>query len=201
MAPIALPSVAEAAAGLRALDELADVRTSARDGYSVTCDREAAEEENDSPCPLFDTYYGVFRAEGISRLINFTPRQFHMLWIDVAPHINSVWNVGRGKKCSFSGKDVLFMTLVTMKHGGTWDLLGGAFKIKGPTFEKMITGYIKKLSPFLYRKLVDSNADHLSISCGTQFVHFPSALYATDVTFQHANRPSGNTAEGKIYYT
>lgn len=49
------------------------------------------------------------------------------------------WNVGRGRKSTFKAKDVLFMALAVMKHGGHWEFLGRMFKIKGQTFEKMIT--------------------------------------------------------------
>lgn len=93
------------------------------------------------------------------------------------------------------------MTMVTMKHGGTWDILGATFRIKGPTFEKLITGYLRKLSLYLFDKMVTKLAEGLDKQSGAAFKNFPSALYATDVTFQHANRPSGNTAQGKVYYS
>jgi hypothetical protein len=33
------------------------------------------------------------------------------------------------------------MTLTVLKHGGTWDFLATPFKIKAPTFEKLVTGF------------------------------------------------------------
>ena len=35
----------------------------------------------------------------------------------------------------------------------------------------------------------------------TRFSNYPCALYATDVTFQQANRPTGTIEEGKAYYS
>lgn len=42
---------------------------------------------------------------------------------------------------------------------------------------------------------------HSLQSTNRQFSHYPCARYATDVTFQLANRPSGNMQEGKVYYS
>lgn len=46
--------------------------------------------------------------------------------------ISTNYKVGRGRRKKFSGKDVLFMSLATMKHGGNWDWIGKMFGAKGP---------------------------------------------------------------------
>jgi len=38
------------------------------------------------------------------------------------------------------------MAFAVLKHGGKWDFLGQAFKIKGTTFEKLIMGFLKAIS-------------------------------------------------------
>ncbi len=66
------------------------------------------------------------------------------------PHYNS----DRGKKCHVFDKDMLFILLMIMKHGGRWDNLGRVFKIKGCTFEGMITKSIGMISNHLYKLLL-----------------------------------------------
>jgi hypothetical protein len=42
------------------------------------------------------------------------------------------------------------MVLTVLKHGCTWDSLAAIFKMKSATFEKLIVGYMKKISTYLY---------------------------------------------------
>jgi hypothetical protein len=83
------------------------------------------------------------------------------------------------------------MTLTVLKHGGTWDFLATPFKIKAPTFEKLVTGFIDKLVPYLYDKFVDKLRKDMSMEelngNNRRFTWHPQALYATDVTFQQTN--------------
>ncbi|ETL78492.1 hypothetical protein L917_20711 [Phytophthora nicotianae] len=39
------------------------------------------------------------------------------------------------------------------------------------------------------------------VTSGHTFNNFPCALYATDVTFQQSNRPSGSMAEAMPFYS
>lgn len=96
-------------------------------------------------------------------------------------------------------KDVFFMALIVLKHCGRWDIVAHVFKIKSTTFEKMIVNFLKVLSSHLYEIYVDAGmsewpAEKVLLS-GNAFVHYPSARYATDVTFQQTNMPSGIQAE------
>ena len=73
--------------------------------------------------------------------------------------------------------------------------------------------YIRKARDWLHKYARESSlhnvcekADHMySMSAlrsnKTQFKYFPYALEAIDVTFQEANRPSGNMQEGKKYFS
>jgi len=106
-------------------------------------------------------------------------------------------------KCAYNGKDFLFMILVVFKHGGNWDFLGRLFRIKGPTFERMIIKFLKLFSDFVFDELVEKVSEFWSMErCkeeGKLFRNFPYARYATDATFQQTNRPSGTMHEGKVY--
>ena len=106
------------------------------------------------------------------------------------------YNAGRGQKCKVSGKDILFMLLIVLKHGGHWDLLGRIFKIKGPTFERMITLYVTFISSVQYKTYVKDLTMTTSMKPLREnrisFTNFPKALYATDVTFQQSFSPSGS---------
>ena len=110
-------------------------------------------------------------------------------------------NSGRGKRCAHSGKDVLFMLLMVAKHGGKWDFLALMFKAKAPTFERMVILLLELVSEVLYVRFVVRMQEKYSMLCllekHTLFRHFPYTRVAIDVSFQHANRPSGTKREAK----
>lgn len=81
---------------------------------------------------------------------NFSPRKFNVVRKELSGHVAKNWKVGRGRKLLHCPKDVIFMVLTVVKHGGNWDFLGNMFKIKGPTFEKLIMGYMKVIWERLY---------------------------------------------------
>lgn len=97
------------------------------------------------------------------------------------------------------------MLLVVLKNGGTWEMLSHIFHIKTPTFIKTVTGFLRAVVPKLFDDWVSEKADEekmrMLATSGRTFVHFPCALYATDVTFQQANRPAGNMAEVLPFYS
>lgn len=134
-------------------------------------------------------------------LTNFSGMEFFRLWDKMQGHVSSNWAVGRGKKSKYKAKDIFFMTLVTLKHAGSWDWLARMFKMKGATFERIIVKFIRMLAPKLYEIFVESAADGYTISklasTGSTFANYPCARYAVDVTFQQANRPNVSLADGK----
>lgn len=83
-------------------------------------------------------------------MTNFSPHELNQLWDRLSAHVQTRWNVGRGKKCRFSGKDVFFMLLVVLKNWGTWDLNAYIFRLKAPSFENMIVGFLRVVGPKFY---------------------------------------------------
>ncbi|GMF45885.1 unnamed protein product [Phytophthora fragariaefolia] len=168
--------------------------------------RIAQESERAAPQhPIFDGFVADGGADAIVRLTNFTPREINTLWASVRGHVARYWNVGRGRRSKFTGKDVMFMMLVVLKNGGTWEMLSIIFHVKTPTFIKTTTSFIRAVVPRLYDDWVSEKAQEENmrklVTSGHTFVHHPYALYATDVTFQHANRPAGSMTEALPFYS
>lgn len=73
------------------------------------------------------------------------------------------------------------------------------FRIKGPEFEKLFVGFIWKIAPHMHELFVEHVAELNPmtelVDQKTFFKHFDFAIEAIDVTFQQANRPSGNMQE------
>lgn len=67
--------------------------------------------------------------------------------------IKSNWNISCGRKSPYKPMDVLFMTLTVLKHGGTWDF-AQPFRIKSPTFERLIIKFLPMISAKLHEKFV-----------------------------------------------
>lgn len=120
-------------------------------------------------------------------------------------HVTKEWNIARGRKPSFKGKDVFFMLLTVLHNGETWAFSSQMFKIKAPTFEKLITNFLKVVSSHLYEGLVMSAAERCTMprmmKDGSLFSNFKYHRYESDVTLQQSNSPSGNMQEGKIYFS
>ncbi|KAG3090114.1 hypothetical protein PI124_g8513 [Phytophthora idaei] len=157
-----------------------------------------------STCLILDEIYRGGGADAVLRLTNFSPRELNVLWFSLRNHVVRYWNVGRGRRSTFAAKDVFFMLLVVMKCGGTWNMLARIFRIKTPTFIKTITGFIEVVAPKLHEAWVASQLDdapmRVLVTSGNTFQNFPCALYATDVTFQQSNRPSGPMVEAMPFY-
>lgn len=190
----------DAAAALRILADTALRRENAIQAYD-NAPNIASDDEQDSDAPIFESFYSTGGSASIAEMINFSPKEFQTVWNVVCDIVMTCWNVGRGRKSTMKGKDMLFMMLTVMKHGGKWDFLGQMFKIKGPTFEKMIVNFMHVVGPPLVSGLIEDIRKERRGELVKKFVNFPYASYATDVTFQQCNRPSGNMAEGKKYFS
>jgi len=164
-----------------------------------------SDEEIDAECPVFDQFYAVDGNASIKTMTNFTGLEFRRLYGLLEDTIGEKWNIGRGKKCQQKPMDVLFMALTVLKHGGSWDILAQPFKIKGPTFERMITRFLPIICSKLHKLFVADVASTYTFdeldSEKKLFKGFKFAVEAVDVTFQQANRPSGNMQEGKRYFS
>jgi len=97
-----------------------------------------SDEESDAESPIFDQFYAINGNASIIEMTNFTGVEFRKLYSILQDSIVKKYNIGRGRKSDYKPMDMLFMTLTVLKHGGTWDFLAQPFKIKGPTFERMI---------------------------------------------------------------
>lgn len=108
----------DATSALNLLSEVSLRRDEEIGNYNTHPDRESSDDEQDSPCPYFDQFFDQGGNGAIRDMSNFSPREFELLWILLETFIKSNCNSGRGKKCHVSGKDMLFMLLVVLKHGG-----------------------------------------------------------------------------------
>jgi len=68
-------------------------------------------DEEDSDCPIFDSFSDAGGDDSICRMINFTPREFSEIYKTLETCITAKRNVGRGKKYKEQPKDILFMLL------------------------------------------------------------------------------------------
>lgn len=78
------------------------------------------------------------------------------------------------------------------------------FRFRTSTFDTLHARFMKLLSPMVLEKLMIALAGQCTMTDLSDkeraFVHFPHALYATDVTFQQCYRPSGSIQKGKRFY-
>ncbi|ETV97385.1 hypothetical protein H310_09719 [Aphanomyces invadans] len=167
--------------------------------------RDATAEDLDSASPVIDRYIAVKGVEVVHTLTNFSVSELNTLWSNIKPYVSKNWNVGGGRKCPVTGKDMLFMTLVTLKHAGTWDMLAARFDEKAATFSNRIAQFIRDLHPYLIRKYIDEQGFkwtmHQLAVAGHQFETHKSALYAVDVTFQQTSAPVVSFGEKKTYFS
>lgn len=161
------------------------------------------DEENDSDSPILDTIYNNGGGSAIVQLTNFTIKEFLQLYGKFRTFLAHNYSVGRGRRSQCTAKDALFMVIVTLKYGEQWDYLGQTFKMKGATFERLVTRFITLIFRPFNDLFVVEKAERWPMSRiideKKTFKHFKLARYATDVTFQQANRPSGNIQGGKIF--
>lgn len=198
-------TTASAAAALLALNECAAKRIEDINAFQSVPNHDDSDAENDSTCPIFDSFLHVNGSDSILQMTNMTSIEFNSLWGDLRECIEARWSTGRGRRCSYSAKDVLFMLLSVLKHAGQWDLLARVFGLKAPTFERIVIVMLRTVSALAYERYVAQmlhkyNMAYL-IEKQQTFAHFPFARYATDATFHHTNRPTGNMQESKQYYS
>ena len=138
-------------------------------------------------------------------MTNLSLIEFHDIYGRLQDHISKNYNCGRGKRSKYAAKDVFFMSLAVCKHSGQWEFLGKLFNIKGPTFERLVTSFLKMLADYAYDVYVDGAAEQFTMAEAIRekatFRTYGMARYATDVTFQQTNRLRGNIQESKAYFS
>lgn len=190
---------------LRLLAEAEADRADDLSRYAKQAPDAESDDEADAESPILDSFVESGGPNSIHTLTNFSLVEFHEVYDRLRKHISDNYNVGRGKRSQFKGKDVFFMTMTVLKHSGQWDFLAKVFNVKGPTFERLVIGFIKMLSDFAYAAYVEQAAEQFDMTTllreKSKFNTFGMARYATDVTFQQSQRPRGNMEEGKSYYS
>lgn len=198
-------SAAKVTHALRVLGELQEKRDEEMAKFASEAIHEESDIESDSTSPLFDSFYANGGSKTLLQMTNFNAREIDHLWHRCRTVLSTKFTLGRGKKTEVSPKDILFIVLCVIKAATNWDLMGEIFDKKGPTLQRLFSRAVDILSPVLYKDCVVGHMTKLSmtnlISKRAQFKNFPCALYATDVIFQQANRPSGNMLEGKLYFS
>ncbi|KAG3075072.1 hypothetical protein PC122_g14166 [Phytophthora cactorum] len=149
------------------LFSLREEETAARD--AILDDQPAPPDDldqlADSDSPIFDTYLGQGGSEAIVTLTSFTVSEFYLLYGHVEEHYS------------------------------TWHKHALEFGFKPPTFEKVVHRVMDICEPVL--RIAFVVAPSMSDHCGNGrvFSNYPYALYAVDVKFQPALRPSGRFEE------
>ncbi|GMF66802.1 unnamed protein product [Phytophthora fragariaefolia] len=166
--------------------------------------RDDSDDDVDSPAPIYHSYLDS-DPESVRTMTNFGPAEFERLWTLMCDHVTMNWNTGRVNKCSYTAKDVLFMLLTVQKNCGTWDIVAAVFRVKPPSFQKVAAKFAWVVSPFLYERLVTSALDKFPMKkmvlSGQVFSKYPYARYASDVTFEQSDMPSGRMQERTLYYS
>lgn len=133
-------------------------------------------------------------------MTNFDVRELHKIWDNVQEFVSENWNLGRGRKTPQGGKVVLLFTLTAYavqylrtRVSGTSS--GRLFNIPGPTFERLVMRYIFMVSDTTFVNCTSDFAESCTmrrlINEKKTFNTFKFCRYATDVTFQQPNRPTG----------
>lgn len=160
-------------------------------------------DEADTISPIYDMNLRIGGSNYIKAFTNFTHAEFENLWFIAKPRVLRYWNVGKGRKCTHSGKDMLFMLLTVLKTGLSWDNASKLFRLSAATFERQIVNYLVKLSPHFYEIFVEHEAKTRTmanlVASGKTFRMYPCALYAVDASFQQCCRPSG--AHNEVMFT
>ena len=190
---------------LRLLADAAVEREAIIDEYDIDALKEDSDEECASSSSVFYKFYNTGGSEAFIQMTNFDVNEFGNLWLLLQDYVKKSWNVGRGRKSKFSGKDVLMFLLTELKHGRQWDYLRRLFGVSGPTFERTVMTFIDVVNEELYESLVLNLGESWTIMRMIQmhqtFKTFKFCRYATNVTFQQAYRPSGTMEEGKRYFS
>ncbi|KAF0692854.1 Aste57867_16100 [Aphanomyces stellatus] len=167
--------------GIALLVNLAQQRKDKRARYSST----TAEEPHldpDSSSQIYDAFLNNRGPDGILTMTNFSPDEFNVLWADIRQLLLKSWNTGSGRKSEVSGRDLLLMSLVSLKHCGTWDVVAAIFNHKVSTFEKRVMTFLNAFHPFLMRNYVNALVDkwtmqHLVSSNAEKKLYFSGKHY------------------------
>ena len=151
-----------------------------------------SDEDAGSESPIVDGFRSADGPSPFLKMTNFSEKEFDTIWTPLNENVKTRWNVGAGRKSPFKSNDIFFMLLKMMKHGGKWDFLASIFKMKGPTFKRTVMGFLGIIAEHFHLEHVNRMGMKYSMTRlereKTLFKTHPHEMYATDVTFQQANR-------------
>lgn len=158
------------------------------------------ESDIDSLSPIMDRFIGELGTSCVKEFTSFTLPEFKAIYSHIEESIISGWSQGRGKRSQTAPKDAFFMMLTVFKTYATWEHHAMDFQMTVSTFEKLITKMMHVVAPILKMWIHRISKEELD-ECHQNFIHYPYAIYATDVKFQQCNRPMGSHGESKVYFS
>lgn len=164
-----------------------------------------SDDDVDSESPIFDSFFRSGDAAGICTMINFTPPEFHRIYDSIHEHVVDKLNVGRGRKSVYKPRNVLFIIFTFSKHCESWGFLSKMFYIPASSFQNLILGFVKIISPECFKLWVEDvvlewDMDTLQKS-NQRFKTFNYAIEAVEVTFQECEKPFGTLRAAKVYWS
>jgi hypothetical protein len=159
------------------------------------------EEVIEDPHPVYSAFVANPNRDTLRVMCNFDQGRFESLWAQVEDVVLPRWFLGRGRKHKTAPKDAFLMTLFVLKHYPTWEVAATTFGMRTPTFEKMINKMLDLIEPRLVERFIRPPSMTSIRESNIRFQNFAFALYANDVKFQPAHRPSGRFTEQKRYFS
>ncbi|DAZ92542.1 TPA: hypothetical protein N0F65_012772 [Lagenidium giganteum] len=138
----------------------------------------------DAEDTLFEVWVAGNSPDRIRLLTNFLPHEIDRVWSDVAAHVSRHWNVGRGRTCH-------------TKAGCQMGNSRKALRYQDTQLERMIFGFLEDA----HVQVNTYWTMHRVVTSGRAFQHHYQARYATDVTFQQANKPVADYGEAMRYFS
>lgn len=83
--------------------------------YNDEIERQDSDEENGSSSPILNIFYERSGGDTILQMQNFSFEDFNGIWQSIEEHVADHYNVGRGRKCPDTPRDLLFITLNCMQ--------------------------------------------------------------------------------------
>jgi hypothetical protein len=87
------------------------------EGNDLHSDSDTEHEE----CHIFDEFLRVGGMDSIINMCNFTLAEFNILYGICEDSMILNFESGRGRRSKISSKDILFLTLVVLKHYQKWE--------------------------------------------------------------------------------
>lgn len=131
---------------------------------------------------------------------NFTRPQFEMLYLELEPFLMVPHQ--KGRKSKYSLRDNLFLYLLRLKTGATYEVIAADFDIKNAS---SIYRICEKLEPLLHKAVLNRFFFPLKKmeqeKRGIKTSNFPEVLLIVDSTLQPIQRPAMNFDDSKIFFS